>query len=505
MKRDAMEVRTMMQRLFLALALCAGLLTGGTAAWADESVALEFGGRTASELRLPIGRSQIISSPVALEQVVIGAPEVADIRLLSAGRVLILGIKPGRTNLVFRQKGGDLVALMDVVVGYDLNGIKQKIFDVMPAEKRLQVRDSNDRVILAGEVSSAYAMDLALNVARAYVPADKVVNLMQVSGGSQVMLEVRIAEVARDSLKQLGMDVSATDAGSTLFTIFDTDGVTVLGTRAFPDFQTGQSLSPLVGTDFGTLNWRPNNVGGLDSLNVRLKALEQKGLAKTLAEPNLVALSGQEANFLAGGEIPIPVATGTAGAITVDYKEFGVGLRFTPTVLDASKINLKLLSEVSALGASTYSVGSGSLPSITTRRAGTTVELADGQSFAIAGLMQSDVANVINQIPLLGSIPVLGALFRSTDFQRNETELVIVVTARLVKPTTADKLDLPTDVFVPPGDIDQYLLGRLEGFPKDRNNGQDDASRTQGAASGSEGGMQASVGHQLNAENTHAH
>lgn len=481
MKRRLMEI-TMMKRLFMALALLGGVFTGHVAV-ASEIVGLEFGGRSATELRLPIGRSQIISSPVALEQVVIGAPEVADIRLLSAGRVLILGIKPGRTNLVFRQKGGDLVALMDVVVGYDLNGIKQKVFDVMPAEKRLQVRDSNDKLILAGEVSSAYAMDMALNVARSYVPAEKVVNLMQVSGGSQVMLEVRIAEVARDSLKELGVETSITDAGG--------------------DFQL-IPIPAMTNTPFGTMDWTPNDPGMLDALSFRLQALEKKGLAKTLAEPNLVALSGQEANFLAGGEIPIPVfQSGTAGGgITVEYKEFGVGLRFTPTVLDASKINLKLLSEVSALGSNTISFGSANLPSITTRRAGTTVELADGQSFAIAGLMQSDQANAIKQLPILGNIPVLGALFRSTNYQRNETELVVVVTARLVKPTTADRLALPTDVFTPPGDLDQYLLGRLEGSNKERNN----ASRTNqaDATASREGGMQAPVGHQLNAENSHA-
>lgn len=481
MKRRLMEI-TMMKRLFMALAMVAGLFTGG-AVQAEEVVGLEFGGRTATELRLPIGRSQIISSPVALEQVVIGAPEVADIKLLSAGRVLILGIKPGRTNLVFRQKGGDLVALMDVVVGYDLNGIKQRTFDVLPAEKRLQVRDSNDKLILAGEVSSAYAMDMALNVARSYVPAEKVVNMMQVSGGSQVMLEVRIAEVARDSLKELGVETSITDAGG--------------------DFQV-IPIPAMTNTPFGTMDWTPNDPGMLDALSFRLQALEKKGLAKTLAEPNLVALSGQEANFLAGGEIPIPVFQSgtTGGGITVEYKEFGVGLRFTPTVLDASKINLKLLSEVSALGSNTVSFGSGNLPSITTRRAGTTVELADGQSFAIAGLMQSDQTNAIKQLPILGNIPVLGALFRSTNYQRNETELVVIVTARLVKPTTADRLALPTDVFTPPGDIDQYLLGRLEGSNKERKN--EGQATSAGAGSARDGGMQASVGHQLNAENSHA-
>lgn len=497
MKPVRMEM-TMNKVLVLCCALLGSVLVGTAVQAADDAVALEFGGRNATELRLPIGRSQIISSPVALEQVVIGSPDVADIKLLSAGRVLILGIKPGRTNLVFRQKGGDLVALMDVVVGYDLGGIKQKIFNVMPNESRLQVRDSNDRLILSGDVSSAYAMDMALNVARSYVPADKVVNLLQVSGGSQVQLEVRIAEVKRNSLKELGVNTAVQDAG---MSVDPATGMTV------PDFQlvTGTASQ---NTPFGNLIWSPDKTGGLDSLTFQLKALETRGLAKTLAEPTLVALSGQEANFLAGGEFPVPVAqSGTAaGGITVDYKEYGVGLRFTPTVLDASKINLKLVSEVSSLTTQAFSVGAGSLPAITTRRAGTTVELADGQSFVIAGLMQNDADNSVNQIPLLGSIPVLGALFRSTNFQRNESELVVVVTARLVKPTTADKLALPTDVFNPPNDLEQYLIGVLESTSGDRDgDGETTGNGDETAPVGADaGGLESDVGHQVNAENGNA-
>lgn len=447
-------------------------LTGAapTTALASDPVALEFGGRKATEVRLPIGRSQIISSPVALEQVVIGSPEVADIKLLSAGRVLVLGIKPGRTNLVFRQKGGDLVALMDVVVGYDLNGVKQKIFDAMPGEKLVEVRDSNDRVILAGQVSSAQAMDMALNIARSFVPADKVVNLMQVGGGQQVMLEARISEVSRNSLKELGVKTDITDAGGQFAMI--TSGA-------------------IASAPFGDITWTPTDGAGFDALTLQIKALEEKGLAKTLAEPNLVALSGQEANFLAGGEIPIPVAQ-NVDTITVEYKEYGIGLRFTPTVLAEDKINLRLLSEVSSIDASnSVTTGGGiQVPAITTRRAGTTVELADGQSFAIAGLLESNDRNKISQVPLLGSIPVLGALFRSTGYQRGETELVIVVTAHLVKPQPAGQLALPTDTYTPASDLDQYLLGRLEGSSKERRY-PDAAGKGLPA-----GGLESGFGHQ---------
>lgn len=453
----------------ITLVWAAAALLFAQFAQADDTVLLEFGGRQATELRLPIGRSQIISSPVALEQVVIGAPEVADIKLLSAGRVLILGIKPGRTNLVFRQKGGDLVALMDVVVGYDLVGIKQKVFELMPAEKGIEVRGTNDRVILTGQASSLLAMDTALSIARSYVPADKVVNLMQVGGGQQVMLEARIAEVSRDSMKELGVQSTITDDKGTWGLV---TGRPVLN-----------NFASLTGTNYdGSVN---------DSLRLTLQALEEKGLARTLAEPNLVALSGQEANFLAGGEIPIPVAqTGTlGGAITVEYKEFGVGLRFTPTVLDAEKVNLKLLTEVSSIDpTNSFTIGGGiSVPAISTRRAGTTIEMADGQSFAIAGLMENNMANTIAQMPWLGDVPVLGALFRSTGYQRKETELVVVVTVRLVKPVQPSSLALPTDSVSPPDDIDIFLLGRLQGPGR---------AEAQPAATGEGGGVQGQYGQQ---------
>lgn len=482
---QAPKGNSIMKHALSMLAFLASLFVGQATLAADETVALEFGGRMATELRLPIGRSQIISSPVALEQVVIGAPDIADIKILSAGRVLILGIKPGRTNLVFRQKGGDLVALMDVVVGYDLTGVKKKVKESMPAEDGIEVRDSNDRVILSGTASSAAAMDMALNIARSYVPNDKVINLMQVGGGQQVMLEARIAEVSRNSLKELGVQTNLSNGNGRIWMVAPGNGM-------FDGTFSPAGAPTLAATG----SWTPADNGALDSLTFNLQALEQKGLAKTLAEPNLVALSGQEANFLAGGEIPIPVAQSSAGGaatISVDYKEFGVGLRFTPTVLDPQKISLKFVSEVSELDPSN-SVGIGAgieVPAILTRRAGTTVELADGQSFAVAGLMRSDAKNALSQLPLIGDLPIIGALFRSSGYQREETELVIIVTAHLVKPVKPDSLTTPADIFTPPSDIDQYLLGRLEGAKKDRK-------KSSGATA--DGGMEGSYGHQVNAE-----
>jgi pilus assembly protein CpaC len=453
------------------------------------SYVLEFGGaRETSELRLSIGKSQIINSRNALDQVVIGNPEIADIKLLSSTQVLILGKKPGHTNLVFRNKQRDLSAIIDVVVGYDLDGIKRKIYEVLPNEPMVEIRGANDAVMLSGEISSLQAMDKALSVAASYVPKDKVINLLQVGGGQQVMLEAKISEMARRAVRELGVEMSGSSA--------DAAGRTI-------SIITGGGFAPTPAFFDGTYS---NPVSGIaDALELRIKALETKGLAKTLAEPNIVALSGQEASFLAGGELPVPVAqtSGLAGAvITVEYKEFGVGLKFTPTVLSSGKINLKLNSEVSAIDTTTSTpVGGGiSVPGFTTRRAGTTIEAADGQSFAIAGLLQSDMNNAIEQVPGLGDIPILGVLFRSTEYQRNETELVVVVTPKLVKPVHGSKLRAPTDNFVPPNAFDQYLMGRLEGPPpKKKKTVSSEVNESTGGEPPAEGesSVQGSFGHAM--------
>lgn len=418
-----------------------------SAAWAQspEPYVLEFGNRQKTdELRLSIGRSQIINSSQALEQVVIGAPAIADIKLLNSRQVLILGKEPGRTNLAFRGKSGGQVVLMDVVVGYDLTGLKRKLNDVLPNETMVEVRGSNDSVILSGQVSNKLAMETVLEISESFVPENKVVNTMSVGGGHQVMLEVRIAEIQRSGLRELGVGLE----GSKNRFSFDT------------------SVGGAVADAFGTFSTVEGPNKYFDSIELTVEALEQKGLAKLLAEPNLVALSGQEASFLAGGEVPIPVDEGTDG-ISIEFKEFGVGLKFKPVVLSEAKINLKFQSEVSAIDATqSFQIGGGiNIPSFVTRRTGTTVEMGDGQSFAVAGLLESNANNLINQYPVLGDIPVLGALFRSTDFQREESELVIIITSRLVKPVVAGSLRNLTDSFIPPSALDQYLLGRLSGGP----------------------------------------
>ncbi|SIT65630.1 pilus assembly protein CpaC [Ectothiorhodosinus mongolicus] len=412
------------------------------------------------ELVLAAGKSRIVTAPVNLTQVVVGNPDVADVRMLSSRRVLLVANRSGRTNLAFRGADNQMVAMLDLVVTHDIDGIKRKLHELLPDERDLQVRSSNSMVILSGQVSDTYAMDTALAAARSFAGDNDVRNLLQVGGGQQVMLEVRIAEVKRNSLKALG--ISTTITGSS-------------GSRT-AEISTGLPLSVTPFVD-GLFTW--------PDLLLRLEALETRGLAKTLAEPNIVALSGQEGSFLAGGEFPVPVLqSGGSDAITVEFKEYGVGLLFTPMVLSSSKINLRLQTEVSTIDfENATSVAGTSVPALNTRRTGTTIELADGQSFVIAGLLQENMNNVLNQVPGLGSVPILGALFRSTEFRRNETELAIVVRARLVAPSTAD-VRLPTDNIIAPSDIDQYLLGTLE-------------HREISPASNTTGGLEGSFGHEL--------
>lgn len=441
---------------------------------ANKPYRLELGTElNIGELHIPAGKSQILLSPQPLQQLIIGNPGIADVKLLGDREVLILGKSPGTTNLAFRDKQKKVIALMDVVVGYDLEAIKRKLYEVLPEEEGINVRSANDTVILSGNVSSLAAMDMALSIAQSYVTSGrrgesgKLINQLQVGGGQQVMLEVTISEISRTAEQSMGFRTEFTDGEFSV----------LMGGVPASSFGTATSTGRLF----------------MDSLNLTIGALEEQGLAKILAEPKLVALSGAEASFLAGGEFAIPTAAGDSGGTTVEFKEFGVGLKFRPTVLSNKRISLKLNTEVSdisqTLGTSVFIVGAGAVattPGVTTRRAATTIELGDGESFMIAGLLQNDIDNLIDKFPGLGDIPVLGPLFRSPDFKRDETELVIAVTPHLVKPAAADALAFPSDNFIPPNDVDTYYYGRLEGT-------EAEPKVMESAPSGIEG----SYGHQL--------
>jgi pilus assembly protein CpaC len=313
------------------------------------------------------------------------------------------------------------------------------------------VNAAYDAIALSGEVSSAANLSKALAVSETFAPK-KVVNLTQVAGVHQVMLEVRVAEMSRTLARRLGFNFIYSGAAGDF-------GISQIGNLSSTNVSsTGLTtiFSPSVNALFRFLSGNTTVTGFID-------ALKEDGLVKILAEPTLVTLSGQEAKFLAGGEFPVPVPQ-QFNVITIDYKQFGVGLSFIPTVLSNDKISMRVAPEVSDLDFSTAVTLSGFVvPGLTTRRASTVIELADGQSFAIAGLLRESVRESISEFPVLGDIPILGALFRSTSFQKSETDLIIVVTPHLVKPLDVTKQTLPTDQYIEPDDFEWYLLGRLEG------------------------------------------
>jgi pilus assembly protein CpaC len=383
------------------------------------------------------------------------------------------------------------------MVSYDTEGIKRRLFELMPSEQ-IEVRGSADSVILSGTVAGANHAANAQAVAESFAPG-KITNLLQVKGSQQVMLAVRFAEMKRTIVKELGLNTSLVLDGN--------DGEFTL--------KTGRLLTGAgVGSLFGSVGVTDLTIGDTTIEGI-LDALEVKGLVKTLAEPNLIALTGETASFLAGGEFPIPVSQGsqsrdtaesdnafTGSGVTIEYKQFGVSLSFTPTVIGGDLINLVVAPEVSALDpATSVVVDNLEIPGLTTRRAKTTVELRDGQSFAIAGLLQNDFSDSIRAFPFLGDLPIIGALFRSTQYQKGETELVIVVTPHLVNPAAGpEHLALPTDNFVPPDEFSLFMMGRTEGWSSGKPQRKPDADEGSIVSSTPQpqpqvGGLDGSYGH----------
>ncbi len=411
--------------------------------WAQPKIVIQSDeSRHAGEFVVPINKSQVLQLDVPFADLLVGNSEIADVLALTDRSVYVLGKSLGSTSLTIYGRDKNLIAVMDLVVSPDIDGLKARLFELMP-EESIEMRAANGSVIMSGGMSNASRLSAALAVAERYAPG-LVTNLLTVSGSQQVMLKVRFAEVSRDVTKDLGFN----------FDLFE---------GAF-SFASGIGIP---GTAFGVASIIDSDIGHNIGLSAIVDALEQKGLSKTLAEPNLIALSGDTASFLAGGEFPIAVAQeGTAeGAdplVTVTFKKFGVSLAFTPTVLDDGLINLAVNPEVSLIEELIQLPGGGEAPRMATRRASTTIELRDGQSFAIAGLIQDDFIDTVSQIPLLGEIPVLGALFRSSSFQKSQTELVIIVEVHLVKPAPAGSLATPVDNFIPPSEADIWLFGRLE-------------------------------------------
>jgi len=435
---------------FLKAALV-GLTLGVAAVPASlsaQSLRVMSGGVT-SALNVPMNRAVVVEADAPFAEISIANPGIADISTLSDRTIYVLGKTPGRTTLTLLGPDGRLIANVEVRVTPDIAEFKERLRQILPGEP-VEVRTANDGIVLSGIVSSTAALDRAMELAQRYAP-DRVSNLMSVGGTQQVMLEVKFAEMSRTVSKSLSASLGFNGGG----------GVTATGETGTWLLGANDISNPALANSEGTQgSLRLGFNAGAFQVGILLEALESKGVVRTLAEPNLTALSGQEANFLAGGEYPVPVVDPTTGAIAVTYKPFGIELKFTPRVVDQDIINLELTAAVSGIDPTTSITNNGfSVSGFRRRETSTTVEMRDGQSFAIAGLLQDDFRDLNGQVPWLGDIPVLGALFRSAEYKRQQSELVIIITAHLVTPTRGEAFALPTDRIRPPTEAELFLNG----------------------------------------------
>ncbi len=516
----------------------AGLVTGlvllisTTGVLAQSQLARErvLPATRAGSISVPVYKSRIIELYTRAQRVSVGNPDVADILVLGTDELYILGKDLGSTNVLLWDRDNVLISSIDIQVVHDLETLKLKMAELLPDEQ-IEIRSAKRSIILSGEVSGLDKMMAAVQIADTFLEqaatakekvefaqetsgagsgdgGDKVVgeviNLMHVGGVQQVMLEVTVAEIRRDDLRRMDVQFNALNKDGN----WRYGGVN--GGASFPDalFEPDDVRLPVFNdtlpvTPFGPVidEFAPSDItiedkgifgSYLDNdfiFNFAVDITKDKGLSRILAEPVLTTLTGSEAEFLSGGEFAIPVP-GDDGNTTIEYKEFGVGLRFLPVILDSERINLTLNVEVSQLIPSTTAVfpqGSNTfftVPDLATRRASSSIELADGQTIGIAGLINADTRALAEDFPGLTNIPLLGHLFRSSEFRNNETELMIMVTPRLATPIAPEDIVLPTDAYVEPSDVDFYLLGRLEGRRKD--NGKENS-----------GGVDESFGHSL--------
>jgi pilus assembly protein CpaC len=393
-------------------------------------------------LSLTLNSGKLVQLDKPATSVFVGNPELADVQVQSPTIIYVFGKGTGSTNLFALDAQGRILLNSPVSITHDVTSLNDALQGISP-NGGLTARSTPTGIMLTGRVKSAAQAEDARRLAELYLGGGTVFNRIEVAGAMQVNLRVRIAEVSRSITKQFGVN----------WEVFGRIGDAFLGLATPTDIvSSGSTITRLgSGTNFVS-GYSDKNV---DILNV-IDALDEEGLITILAEPNLTALSGETAEFLAGGEFPVPVPQ-EDGAVTIEYKPFGVSLEFTPTIVDDSLINLQVKPEVSQLSsASAINVNGSFIQSLLTRRAETTVELASGQSFAIGGLLNSDGDTNISKTPFLADIPILGALFRSSSFQRNETELLIIVTPYLVKPSNS-RIAEPTDGYIPPNDKDLYV------------------------------------------------
>ncbi|MGH6662931.1 MAG: type II and III secretion system protein family protein [Rhodospirillales bacterium] len=398
-------------------------------------------------IELSLNKAKAVTLPRPVGKIVVGNEAVADIHFDPAQptKVYVVSKAIGSTNVFFIDRNGDTIEQAEVRVLFDNDGIKAALQRLMPDEN-VEVSVFRDSLFLTGTVRSASAARNAVTIARRFVAADaNVTNMLTVTGGQQVILQVRVAEMDRNVRKNLAVEGRFSKR------------FTPLGGRGL-DLRTDAVAFTDASFVTGTLFTGTNVLG-----DPTFEALERQSLAKTLAEPTLTAISGETASFLSGGEFPFPSGLDENGQTIFEFKEFGIRLNFTPVVLDKGRINLQILTEISEVGDVAISIAGGiQVRRLNQKRTETTVELPSGGSLMIAGLLKDDMSDTISGVPYLKDVPVLGALFRSTAFTQQETELVVTVTAYIARPTdNKAKTSLPTDGFEPASDIDLYLLGRL--------------------------------------------
>ncbi|ART83648.1 pilus assembly protein CpaC [Oceanisphaera profunda] len=466
--------------LALVLGLLPGLLSG--VVWAGGSLQ-----QAGNEIQLPIHKSRSLLLDRPVSRVSVGNPAIADVLVLKDRELYLVGKALGHTNIMVWDTNDALLQVYDIEVSHDLQGLKERLYRFLPQEP-IQVHTTQGQLVMSGEVSDLAKLNAAYELGKGYVVAaeggvarSEVMNMMSVGGGQQVMLEVTVAEVSRDTTRNW-------ESAFELITNTGNWGVALLRDNV------GQLAN------FGT----NTAIGGFGSsstmFRTALDLAKTRGLARVLAEPRITAISGQSAEFLSGGEFPIPVPSDDG--IAIEYKEFGVGLKFTPVVLSSGKINLNLnivVSEPTTVNSTEIPIF-GNVIALNKRSAGTTVELGDGQTISIAGLLSENTRESVSQLPFAGDIPILGNLFTSRSYVKGESELVIMVTPRLVRPFDKQQVTLPTDNFIEPNDVEFYLLGRMS----DRHQVTDRAASPAAANSygssasvGAEGGTEQTYGQSL--------
>ena len=428
-----------------------------------QSDLVRMGGGAENSMVVPLYKSRIVSLNAPASRISVGNPDIADIVIVQSSQLYVLGKDLGTTNILLWDRDDNLIGTLNIEVTHDLQSLKEKLYRLLPQD-RIEVYSAQRNIVLSGQVSNIGNMNAAIRIAQGYFvqlaaatesetfelqqsastrddkSVGEIINMMSVGGVHQVMLEVKVAEVKRDEIRKLDVRFNAlvTGSGNWDWGAFN-DGV------AIPNLDNNKGF-------FGSF------MSNSAQFNIQFEALKRNGLAKILAEPTLVTMSGHEAKFVSGGEIGYLVG-GTGGdASTVEFKDFGIIVNFLPVVLDSGRISLKLDIIVSELNNLIQGI-----PTFVKRGAQSTVELGDGQTIGIAGLIDENLVEQVSKFPGLGSIPVLGTLFRSQEFQKKETELLIMVTPHLAKPLIPAEIQLPTDNIVDPGDFGWYLNGDLQG------------------------------------------